>query len=236
MEPAGIDVVLRLYDTSELPLLNQCVFALLGQSRLDTPSGQGPGEPVLSEPVRLHIMLQRFSFAATQETRAAIREVCLLGKTLSVNLHNWEYPEPFDLRIPLLNWGLDVARGRYITCLGLNDLPLPGAFARLLTRLRATQAALALAHLAIQPVRWWGDVMLPLPGSPKAGPAGSAGSDGAGPRLFLLDRTRVPVRDLVFRGGEPDAEITDFITRLSADGAADRHCEAEPLGVRQVLA
>ncbi len=223
MERNGIDVVLRLYDTSELPLLGQCVFALMGQSRAAAPSMQGLGEPLT-----LHVMLQRFAVAEIRDTRALIQTLRPLDPAVSVSLHNWEYPEPFDLHVPLLNWGVDVAEGRYLSCLGLGDLPVPGAFARLLARLRATQAALALARLTVQPVRWWGDVILPLPGSPGAGP-----DDGA-PLLFLLDRTRVPVRDMVFRGAEPDGEIAELIGRLGGEGAADRHCMTGPLGVRQI--
>lgn len=223
MEQTGIDVVVCLSDTSELPRLNQCAFAVIGQLPPATSAG-----PSLGETLRLHVMLPRFSIAEVHDTRAAVQALSPLHTAFSLHLHNWEYPEPFRLRIPLLNWGLEVARGRYFTCLGVADLPLPGAVACLLARLRVTRAALALGGMAIQPVRWWGDVVLPLPRF-----QGAAAYDAVSP-LFLLDRARVPVRDLAFREGRPNEEIAEFIEHVTEFGAADTHCLAELLGLRQI--
>ena len=211
VETTAIDVIVPLDDTSDLPLLERCAFALMGQGTL-----------------RLHVMLQRFSLAEVRETRAALRVLEPLRPSLSVALHNWQYPEPFELRVPLLNWGLEVARGRYVTCLDVADLPMPGAFARLLARLQATGAAVALGGAAVQTVRWWGDVVLPMPWQQEPG------ARYARPPLFLLDRARVAARDLAFREGQPGAEIAAFIERLDGRGMVDSHCRNELLGLRQV--
>jgi hypothetical protein len=225
MESTGLDIVIRLYDTSELPRLDHCVFALLGQSlRVE-----------FCESLRLHVMLQRFSFAEIQAVRTAMQALLSLNKAVSLTVHNWEHPDPFDLRVPLLNWGLEVAKGRYFTCLDIADLLLPGTCARLLTRLRATRAALALGGIATQPVRWWGDVVLSLlaaPPSPEALPGGPP--QGSTPPIFLLDRARLPSQALVFRVGQPDAEIAEFVQRLRVHYLADTECMTDLLGLRQV--
>ncbi len=225
MEPAGLDVVIRLYDTSELPRLDHCVFSLLGQSlHADFPG-----------PLRLHLMLQRLSLAEVQAVRTAMEPLRSLDETASLTLHNWEHPEPIDLRVPLLNWGLEVAKGRYFTCLGTAELLLPGACAKLLARLQTTRAALALGGMATQPVRWWGDVILPLPATqPSSGSIADKPVDRRASPVFLLDRARVPLEDLVFRVSQPDAEIAEFLQRLRICCQVDTECMADLLGLRQV--
>ena len=230
MELSGIDIVIRLSDTSELPLLHRCVFSVLGQShRVASLYGN------FSEPLRLHVMLCRFSSDELQMVRTATRMLRPFDETASITLHNWRHPEPFDLHVPLLNWSLEVAKGRYFTCLDPTDLLFPGACAKLLTRLRATRAAIALGGMATQPVRWWGDVVLPLPAtSPAPGPLpGEPGDENVSP-VFVLDRARMPLREQVFRVGRPGAEVAEFVRRLRAQHLADTECMTDLLGVRQV--
>lgn len=231
MQPDGLDVVIRIYDTSELPRLDHCLFSLLGQSLPAPPLDARP-----CGPLRLHLMLRRFSFAEVQAVRTATQALRPLDQTATLTLHNWELPDPFDLRLPLLNWGLEVTQGRYFTCLGVGDLVLPGAYVKLLTRLRSTRAALALGEVLTQPVRWWGDVVLPLTAilpCPGSTPGGS--QDAAAPPVFLLDRARLPSQDVVFRVGNPDAEVTEFVQRLRAHHPVDMEYMTELLGVHQVL-
>lgn len=233
MEGAGLDVVIRLYDTSELPRLNHCLFSLLGQAL--------PVTPFVTDhcgPLRLHLMLQRFSFAEAQAVRSMTQALRPLDKTASLTLHNWELPEPFDLRVPLLNWALEVTKCRYFSCIGVGDLVLPGAYAKLLTQLRLTEAVMALGHVMTQPVRWWGDVVLPLTAPspcPGSGSIPGAPEDADAPPVFLLDRARLPTQDLVFRVGRPDREVIEFVQRLSAHHPVDRKYMTDLLGVHQVL-
>jgi len=231
MELAGLDVVIRLYDTSELPRLDHCIFSLLGQS-LPTKAFDADH----CGPLRLHLMLQRFTFAEAQAVRSVTQALRPLDKTASLTLHNWELPEPFDLRVPLLNWGLEVTKGRYFTCVGVGDLVLPGTYAKLLTRLRLTGAAMALGRVMTQPVRWWGDVVLPLSATlPCAGSIPGRPEDADAPPVFLLDRARLPTQDLVFRVGRPDEEVAAFVQRLRAHHPVDREHMADLLGVHQAL-
>ncbi len=77
-----------------------------------------------------------------------------VDETAYVALRDWRHPEPFDLGVPLLNWSLELATGRYFTCLDLVDLLLPGACAKLPARLRATPAALALGGVTTRKMCW----------------------------------------------------------------------------------
>lgn len=228
MQPAGLDVIIRIYDPSELPRLHQCLFALLAQSLPASPC-----DARSCEPLRLHLMLRRFTFAELRAVRTATEALRPLDQTATLTLHNWELPEPFDLRLPLLNWGLEVAQGRYFTCLGVGDLVLPGAYAKLLTRLQSTRAAVAVGGVLRQPVRWWGDVVLPLASPhPDSMPDGSR--DAEVPPVFMVDRARLPPQDAVFRVGSPDAEVAEFVQRVRATQPIDTEYMAELLGVHQI--
>jgi hypothetical protein len=230
MNPAGLDVVVRLYDLSDLPRLDHCLFALFGQSL----AALSPDADPLG-PLRLHLMLRRFSFAEVQALRTATQALRALDQTAQLTMHNWEIPEPFDLRVPLLNWGLEVAKGRYFTCLDVGDLVLPGAYARLLSRLRLTRAAMALGGVIKQPVRWWGDVVMPLTSAPVCLNSPLGGSDDAdSPPVFLLDRARVPLQELKFRVGLPDKEIADFVQRIRESHAVDLELHGDLLAIRQI--
>ena len=208
-EAPGIDIVTRLYDLADLPQLDRLVFSVMGQAD--------------AAPLRLHVMLRRFSFTEVQAVREATWGLRRLDDRASVTLHNWDLPAPFDLRVPLLNWGLEVAQGRYVTCLDVHEQLCPRACTALLARLHGTQAALALGGAALQPVRWWGDVILPVPDQ--------AGESPPTP-VFMADRSRLAVKDCVFRSGEPDSEIKEFIERLGTLYAVDATCRSDTLALR----
>lgn len=208
-EAPGIDVVTRLYDLADLPHLDQFVFSIMGQAD--------------AGPLRLHVMLRRFSFTEVQAVREATWGLRRLHDRASVTLHNWDYPAPFDLRVPLLNWGLEVARGRYVTCLDVHEHLCPRACTALLARLDASRAALALGGAALQPARWWGDVVLPVPDQAEA---------PAPPPVFMADRRRLAAKDCVFRNGEPGSEIKEFIERIGTQYAVDATCRSDILALR----
>ena len=116
----GIDVVTRLYDLADLPHLDRLVFSIMGQAA--------------ATPLHLHVMLQRFSFAEMQKVRETMHDLRRLGNGTGVTLHNWDNPAPFDLRVPLLNWGIEVAQGRYFTCLDVQEQLCPHGCSALLAR------------------------------------------------------------------------------------------------------
>lgn len=205
----GVDIVTRLYDLSDLPHLDRLAFSVMGQSGV--------------APLRLHVMLQRFSFTEVQRVREAVSDLCRLHEGASVICHNWDYPVPFDLRVPLLNWGLDVAVGRYVMCADIYDQLCPAACMALLDRLSSTKAALAVGGITVQPVQWWGDVVLP-------GPAPDPPSQGA--VVAMIDRGRVAAKDCVFRAGDAGSETTAFVERLAGRYDVDAACQSRELVVR----
>lgn len=220
---AELEALVRLYDLTDLPRLERCVFSLVGQ-------GCGP--------LRVHLLLQRFSFIETQAVRAALQPVLDLDEALGLTLHNWEHPEPSDPRVPLLNLGARVTHGRYLTCLEVGDVLLPGACATLLARLRATGAVAAFGGMAAQRVAWWGDIVQPHPahGPRAAMPSGPGDGESGAPPAFLLDRTRLPAQELVFLAQQPGTEIVDFLRRICASHPVDGSAMTELLGLRQVPA
>ena len=209
-EMPGVDVVTRLYDLADLPCLDRLMFSIMAQ-----------GDAV---PLRLHVMLQRFSFTEVQSVREATRRLRGLNDHVSLTLHNWDYPAPFDLRVPLLNWGLEVALGRYVTYLDVHDQLRPGACAMLLARLCGSAAAVALGATALQSVWWWGDVVLPVPDQRDA---------TASIPLLMIDRTRLAIKDCVFRSGEPGLEIDEFIKRIGTSYAIDTTGQSDIMAIRQ---
>ena len=230
MQPAGLDVVVRLDDPTDLPRLDRCLFSLFGESLAVQSPDADP-----CEPLRLHLMLWRFSFTEVQAVRTATQAFRALDETVRLTMHNWEIPEPSNLRVPLLNWGLEVATGRYFSCLDVGDLVLPGAYGKLLRRLRLTKSAIALGGVVEQPVRWWGDVVMPLTSaSLSPGPLGSGAENVDSSSLFVLDRARVPLQELKFKVGSPDREVVDFVQRIGACYAQDTALLGDLLAVRQI--
>jgi hypothetical protein len=209
-ETPGVDIVTRLYDLADLPYLNQLLFSVLGQ--------------VDAGPMRLHVMLQRFSFTEVQAVRGATAGVRRLHGGTSMTLHNWDYPAPFDLRVPLLNWGLEAAQGRYVLCLDIHDQLYSHACAALLARLCGTSSALALGGAALQPVWWWGDVVIPVP---------DRFSEPLPIPIFMIDRNRLAAGDCVFANGEDFSETGAFAQRISASYAVDATCRNAILAVRR---
>lgn len=211
-EAPGVDIVTRLYDLADLPRLDQLVFSVMGQAD--------------AVPLRLHVMLPRFSFTEVQTVRDATCGLRRLHDQASVMLHNWDYPVPLDLRVPLLNWGLEVALGRYITCLDVHEQLCPHACTTLLARLNDTQAALALGGAALQPVWWWGDVILPI--------LDQANRLAPTP-VFMADRRRLATKDCIFKIGKLNSEIKEFIERLGVQYAVDKVCQDDILALRMFL-
>ena len=219
MIPGQIDAVLRVYDLTEVPCVQSCLLTLLGQMR-PTP------ECIFAGSLHIHLMTQRFSLRDTQALRNAVADLLQLDERIGLTLHNWDYRDPFDLRIPLLNMALEVARGRYITFLDSSDLLCPGALAILLGRIEATGAAVVLGGIRPQSVRWWGDVFLPLNNEPDR-------TDSSFATLLMLDRGKLP-HTLNFQVAPQGEEFAVFVERLRKNYAVEEHPVGEFLCVRQV--
>lgn len=219
MRPAQVDAVFRVYDLAELPSVRSCIFTLLGQVR-STSFG------VLTESLQIHLLTQRFTARDIQAVRSVVADLLQLDERVGLTLHNWDYRDPFDLRVPLLNMGLEVASGRYILFLESSDLLCAGALTTLLGRISSTGAAAALGGIRHQFVRWWGDAFLPLHNELQRPSGGSA-------TLLLLDREKLPYR-LCFQVAPPGLEIAEFVDRLRKHSSIDEDYKNDILCVRQV--
>lgn len=212
-----LDVVVRLYEPADIPLVRTCLFTLLGQRR------RRDGTEILSEAFRVCVMTQRFSAQQVSNVRDALRPVLNLDDEVSLAIHNWDYRDPFDVRVPLLNYAMEVSDARWMTFVECNDMILPGGLARLQRRLWQGQAAAATGGIRMQPAFLWGDVALPS--------AEHRAFDAASP-LLMLDRARLPP-ELVIEASPPEMELLKLLVLLRMDYAIDRALENTPLCVRQ---
>jgi len=205
----GLDVVLILRDLSDLPLLDRSLFTVFAQE--------------LDVPLHVQLMLPRFSVEDLRLARHMTDRLRHLSPAATLYLHNWTAPGPLDLTVPLLNWSVEVAGGRYLALLQVGDLISAGGLQTLLDRLHGDEAALVEASLAHQTVDWWGDTVLPLAPATATGEA----------RCFMVDRSFIQLRDLVFtsdRGEENEA----FLSSISERYRTTRLPRDVPLGLRQV--
>jgi hypothetical protein len=204
----GLDVVIILRDLSDLPLLDRSLFTILAQP--------------LDVPLHVHLMLPRFSVEDLRQMRRMTDKLRKLAPTATLCLHNWTAPGPLDLSLPLLNWSMEVSGGRYLSVLQVGDLLSAGGLQTLLDRLHQDEAALAEASLAHQTVAWWGDTVLPLTPAAETGHA----------RCFMIDRSRVQLRDLVFTSDRGD-ETTAFLAAIGEGYRTLRLPREAPIGLRQ---
>ncbi|MGG5887559.1 hypothetical protein ACLF3G_10515 [Falsiroseomonas sp. HC035] len=224
----GLDVLLVFEDLVDLPRLEQGVFALLGAAS----DAQGAVASSLS-PLRIHLCLPRFSVAELRAVRDATRPIQDLCPEMAVRLHNWHLPEPHDLRVPLLNLGMERAEGRYLGCVEIGQLMSPGAYRRLHDRLVVTGHALAVGGVEEVPVAWWGDVILPARRRQSPKPD-SLDSHHVAP-AFLLDRWRISPSDLRLRAAWSGNPLRDLVTSISTSQPTDYALADARLCVQQIL-
>ena len=204
-----VDIITCLDDLGDLPHLDRLFFSVLGQGK--------------DIPIQLHVMLQRFSFSDVQTVRTAMRNLRKVDVRLTVVLHNWDYPAPFALRVPLLNWALDTTQGRYILILELRDQLSPNACKRLIGRLRCTDAAYAVGGVSIRSAHWASDIVLPMPTEYK---------ELVPARLCMIDRHRLRLSDRGFRVGEGGNAIGDFEKKHDQAHKVEDSLKSEVLAVR----
>lgn len=217
LDSGKVDVVVRLYDTTDLPRLRLCLFSLLGQKR-------GASKAALSERLQVYVMTQRFTAEQVRQTRETVDPLLVGDDEVSVTIFNWDYRDPFDVRVPLLNWALEVSDGRFMIVVECTDLLISRSLARLRARLADTGAAAAIGGVHRQQVLWWGDIVVPLTIE------GSQTAEASAP-FALLDRSRIG-KALTFEVGSSGMESAAYLDSLRPS-AVDEALRAVPLCVRQ---
>ena len=129
-----VDCIIRFHDVHRLSELNRCVFSLVGQKY---------------RPLRIIIVVQRFTPQEIADTRAALAPLLQLTDAPELTLENWESPLPADARTELLNRGLATATGQYVGFLDYDDVLYPEAYSILTERLKATGKAIAFATVRV---------------------------------------------------------------------------------------
>ena len=216
--PRCIDVALRLFDLAELPLVQLCLFGLLGQRR----------EPSIELPkLHVHLMTQRLTSDEVENVRRVITKPLALEETATVTIRNWDYAAPYDLRAPLLNLAFARSAGRYFMHLDSGEQLRPGGLSALFRRLVATEAVAAIGGIAVQHMVWWDDAFLLI------GPARMASVKETPGPIFLLDRFRLD-SNLPFLAEDICRERSGFIRRLRQDHTVDEELLSELICIRHV--
>jgi len=129
-----IDCIVRLHNPERLLELGRCIFSLVGQTY---------------RPLHVILAVQRFSKSDLESVRHTLAPVLSLPEAPTLEIINWQQPEPRDARTELLNFGLSVCRGQYLGFLDYDDTLYPEAYQLLVNRLAATQAAIAFASVRV---------------------------------------------------------------------------------------
>lgn len=206
---AGLDVVVRFHDPRRLGELEQAVFSLVAQEY---------------RPLRILLVLQRFSDEQAEAVRAALAPLLALPGAPALEILRYAAPEPADARSALVNTGFAAAAGRYLALLDYDDILYPEAYRLLVGRLQATGAAIAFAGILVRRAEVHPHFLHVL-----AAPQPFHGR-GLGDLLrgnfcpihsFVLDRSRVAPRELHFEENLTLEEDYDFLLRVCARHRAD---------------
>ncbi|MFM0328579.1 glycosyltransferase [Paraburkholderia strydomiana] len=134
MNMTEVDCIVRFHDVRRIPELNRCIFSLFGQTH---------------RPLTIVLALQRFSAAEINRVRAALAPLLKLHDAPRLNLINLSSDGPKDARTELLNLGLSKCQGRYVAFLDYDDVLYPEAYSLLVSRLQATNCAIAFASVRV---------------------------------------------------------------------------------------
>jgi hypothetical protein len=120
-----VSVIVRIHDPARLEDLDLCLFSITHQNYSD---------------IEVVVCCQNFDHKALCRVHELVGELSLYGRSARVlDLQ----PGRGDHRSQLLNAGLEVASGRYLTFLDFDDVVYGGAYSYLIERLRSSQTALA---------------------------------------------------------------------------------------------
>jgi Glycosyl transferase family 2 len=206
-----VDVIVRFHDFRRLNELDRCIFSLVGQNY---------------RPLSIVLVLQRFSEAQVAATREALASHLSFPRAPQLTILNLEDPTPKDARTVLLNKGLEAATGRYIAFLDYDDLLYPEAYSLIVSRLRATDAAVVFASVRVVSVQVFSQFLYSRRIVKESFGNGKCLVDLFRDNFcpvhsFVLDRGRITPRDLVFDAGSTLEEGYDLLLRICAKYSSD---------------
>ena len=214
-----IDTVVRFHDVRRLTELKRCIFSLAGQTY---------------RPLRIILVLQRFTAAEAADTEAAIAPILEAEGAPALRLIAWNGDGPTDARAALLNAGVAAANGRYIAFLDYDDVLYPGAYELLVARLKRTGAAIAFAGLRTVELAVYErfsqpgiDVTPPFTGS---GLADLFRHNFCPLHSYVIDRGRINAGALSFVPALTMEEDYDMLLRICAGYPSDFGLIGIPVG------
>ncbi|MFC4172949.1 glycosyltransferase family A protein [Microvirga sp. GCM10011540] len=204
-----LDVVVRFHDAKRLPELERCIFSLVGQNY---------------RPLHIILVAQRFSETDLAEVRARLAPLLACEDAPTLEVLNWEHPEPVDARSALINLGIRAGRGRYLAFLDYDDVLYPEAYDLLVSQLQAGEAGIAFGRVRLVQLEVHSTFFRPKATLPYF--EGSTLSDLFRGNFcpihsYVIDRTRIPEQFLFFEPNLLLEEDYDFILRICAQFPSD---------------
>ncbi|MFM9922044.1 glycosyltransferase family 2 protein [Variovorax sp. H27-G14] len=210
MIDSQIDCIVRIHDSSRILELERAIFSLVGQHH---------------RPLRIILATQRFSTHDMAKISEIVAPMLEGQDAPELHIVNWEAATPRDSRTELLNLGLNAATGRYVAFLDYDDTLFPEAYALLLARLRASEAAIAFATVRTVKADVYDDFVrvsdhVEAPFSGK-GLLDLFKSNFCPIHSYLIDRKKIPPALLQFDTTLVWEEDYDLLLRICAYARSD---------------
>ncbi|MFC7552843.1 glycosyltransferase [Pseudoroseomonas wenyumeiae] len=203
-ENEGVDVIVRFHDVARTRELTRAVFSLYGQEL---------------RPVRILLVLQRFSEEDEASVRAALAPLLSLPDAPDLTICRHDSPLPLDARSALVNLGLQAATARYVALLDYDDVLYPEAYRMLTEQLKESGAGIAFGNIGVKLVDVYDDFLhahgqhSPFKGSTLTD---LLRSNFCPIHSFVVDRARVPASEMRFEPNQTIEEDYEFLLRVCA--------------------
>lgn len=215
----GVDTILRFHELSALPELDRALFSLYNQSY---------------SRVRPIVVTQGFSPKDVQTVRCAVERYDWLRRGVPAEVVNVPNPSGADIRSALLNVGLRMATGRYVSILDADDYLFGHAFDWLIAGLEWGHHAIAFGNIVIKHVTMKGSVPFVF-GSANGMFKGEGLNDLIEENFcpihsFVVDRRIVDPVDLYFCEDICRLEDYDFLLRICSKYPANFATRSKVVG------
>lgn len=205
-DATAVDVIVRFHDPDRFEELRAALLSLIGQGH---------------RPLRVIIVTQRFSAADHAQLDDRLRPYRALDPSVALDIVPYSRPDGLrDARAALVNAGIAAARGRYLAVLDYDDTVYPHAYEVLLRVLRAGDAAVAFAGIALKSVAVSPSVPLGVayarqPRAPGQGLPDKLRASFTPFHGMLFDRQRIAADDLHLDESLTLEEDYDLLLRLA---------------------
>lgn len=205
-DAVAVDVIVRFHDPDRFEELRAALLSLIGQ---------------VHRPLRVIIVTQRFSAATHAQLDERLRPYRALDPSVTLDVVPYSRRDGLrDARAALVNAGIAAAQGRYLAVLDYDDTLYPHAYEVLLRALRAGDAAVAFAGIALKSVAIFPSVPLGIAYARKARAPGQGLLDTLRASFtpfhgILFDRTRIAADDLRLDESLTIEEDYDLLLRLA---------------------